>query len=427
MEFDPIHPEGTIARHLDQSCLVGEIHDTETTSLQDSRPVMQQNQAVNLHRLLNLDDIEEAAKQIISQAGWAYYYSGSSDLVTKSLNSAAFRSILFKPRILRDVSRCDLSTTLLGHPVGSAIFVAPAARGRLAHPAGERGIAEGVSTFPAVQIISNHASQTPRQIVQGLPAAQIFGWQLYVQRDRRKSEESIAQVTCLPQIKFIVLTTDVASLGRREMEERLLPDGVDIDVPNIRDLGGVDSGLTGGKASDMKWETTIPWLARQTELPIIVKGIQTWQDALLAARFVPQVKGIIISNHGGRALDTAAPPLHVLLEIHQNCPTIFQKIEVWVDGGIRRGSDVVKALCLGARAVGIGRAPLYGLAVGGKAGVKRTFDILHWEMRNSMSLLGVSNVAQLDGSHVNTSILKRDLVDSLDSTPSSKQHVKSLL
>ena len=168
----------------------------------------------------------------------------------------------------------------------------------------------------------------------------------------------------------------------------------------------------------------MPWLARQTSLPIVLKGIQTHQDAYLASSYAPQVKGIILSNHGGRASDTAPPSIHTLLEIRKYCPEVLERIEVLVDGGIRRGTDVVKALCLGARGVGIGRAPLWGLSAGGQAGVERTLEskstdmkskhlqackiiqpayfraVLQEELKTVMRLLGAHNVMELGPEHV---------------------------
>ena len=138
--------------------------------------------------------------------------------------------------------------------------------------------------------------------------------------------------------------------------------------------GGVGKALFAGTAPDLTWKTTLPWLAKHTKLPIILKGLQTHEDAYLASLHAPQVAGIILSNHGGRALDTAPPAIHTLLEIRKYCPEVLDKIEVYVDGGIKRGTDVVKALALGAKAVGLGRAPLFGNGAGGQAGGEPTAE-----------------------------------------------------
>jgi isopentenyl diphosphate isomerase/L-lactate dehydrogenase-like FMN-dependent dehydrogenase len=255
---------------------------------------------------------------------------------------------------------------------------------RLAHPAGERGIAQGISQFGALQVVSNNASMTPEQIVEGSLPGQIFGWQIYVQNDRSKSEAMLARINKMSdKYKFIVLTLDAPVPGKREHDEKTQEIGASLLVssgvktaeePKRPGGGGVGQQLFWGTAADLTWKSTLQWLAKHTSMPIVLKGLQTHEDAYLAAQYAPQVKAIILSNHGGRALDTAPPAVHTLLEIRKYCPEVFSRIEVWVDGGIKRGTDVVKALCLGAKAVGVGRAALFGLGAGGVEGVERTFE-----------------------------------------------------
>jgi isopentenyl diphosphate isomerase/L-lactate dehydrogenase-like FMN-dependent dehydrogenase len=327
-----------------------------------------------------------ATKQISAKC-WAYYYSAADDLVSKKFNNLIYKQILLRPRVFVDCTKCDSSTTLLGHKVGLPIFVSPAAMARLAHPAGEHGIAQGISSFGAVQIVSNNASMTPEQIVEGSLPGQIFGWQIYVQNDRKRSEAALARINKMSdKYKFIVLTLDAPVPGKREDDERAANDGTVAAAESIKTGvntsgatdkpagGGIGQAMFMGTATDLTWKTTLPWLAKHTKLPIVLKGIQTHEDAYLAAQFAPQIKAVILSNHGGRALDTAPPAVHTLIEIRKYCPEIFNKIEVWVDGGIKRGTDVVKALCLGAKAVGVGRAALFGLGAGGPEGVARTFE-----------------------------------------------------
>ncbi len=166
-----------------------------------------------------------------------------------------------------------------------------------------------------------------------------------------------------------------------------------------------------GTDPSLTWRETLPWLAQQTKKPIILKGLQTHEDAYLASLHAPQVQGIILSNHGGRALDTAPPAVHTLLEIRKYCPEVFERIEVIVDGGVKRGTDVVKALCLGAKAVGIGRSPLFGLAAGGIEGVERALEILRDETATCMRLLGAEMVSELGMQHINTRVVERDIYD----------------
>lgn len=383
-EYDPIHPPGTLQENLDPKYKLGKFDASTATKPQAEKPEKKQEGSPPMQNLLNLDEIEEVATKQISNKAWAYYYSAADDLTSKSFNNLVYRQILLRPRVFVDCTKCDTSTTLLGQKVGIPLYVSPAAMARLAHPAGERGIAEGISQFGAMQIVSNNASMTPEQIVEGSLPGQIFGWQLYVQNDRKKSEDMLKRINKMSdKYKFICLTLDAPVPGKREHDERGQLVGASIpvssgvktaDEPKRPGGGGVGQQLFWGTAADLTWKPTLAWLAQHTSLPIVLKGLQTHEDAYLAAQFAPQVKAIILSNHGGRALDTAPPAVHTLLEIRKYCPEVFSRIEVWVDGGIKRGTDVVKALCLGATAIGVGRAALFGLGAGGVEGVERTFE-----------------------------------------------------
>ena len=254
-------------------------------------------------------------------------------------------------------------------------------------PSGEAGIAAACAKRPNLQMISHNASMTPEQIVSSAPPHQGFGWQIYVQIDRPRSEAMLARINRLPNIKFVVLTLDAPVPGKREHDEKSKNVASKLPItsavqggsatkpdPKGKSGGGIGKSLFAGTSPKLTWRTTLPWLAEHTNLPIVLKGIQTHEDAYLASLHTPQVKGIILSNHGGRAMDTAPPAVHTLMEIRKYCPEVFDKIEVLVDGGIKRGTDVVKALCLGARGVGVGRAALWGLGAGGPAGVERTLE-----------------------------------------------------
>ena len=197
----------------------------------------------------------------------------------------------------------------------------------------------------------------------------------------------LARINRLPNIKFVILTLDAPVPGKREHDEKSQNVASKLPIssavqggsaikpdPKGKSGGGIGKSLFAGTSPKLTWRTTLPWLAEHTNLPIVLKGVQTHEDAYLASLHTPQVKGIILSNHGGRAVDTAPPAVHTLMEIRKYCPEVFDKIEVLVDGGIKRGTDVVKALCLGARGVGVGRAALWGLGAGGPAGVERTLE-----------------------------------------------------
>ncbi|CZT47961.1 related to L-lactate dehydrogenase [Rhynchosporium secalis] len=422
-EYDPIHPPGTLQDNLKPEANLGKIDPLSLPKPQvDAAQTEQQSEGPPpMSNILNLDEMEEVATKQISKKCWSYYYSAADDLISKSLNNSIYKRILLRPRVFVDCTRCDTSTTLLGHKVGTPIYVSPAAMARLAHPAGEQGIAQGISQFGAIQIISNNASMTPEQIVEGSLPGQIFGWQLYVQNDRKKSEDMLVRINKMSdKVKFICLTLDAPVPGKREHDERGSLVGASLpvssgvktaDEPSRPGGGGVGQQLFWGTAADLTWKTTLAWLSKHTDLPIVLKGLQTHEDAYLAAQYAPQVKAIILSNHGGRALDTAPPAVHTLLEIRKYCPEVLSRIEVWVDGGIKRGTDVVKALCLGAKAVGVGRAALFGLGAGGAEGVERTFEILKAETDTCMRLLGVERISDLGRKHINSRAVERDIYD----------------
>lgn len=251
----------------------------------------------------------------------------------------------------------------------------------------------------------------------------------------------LKRINAMPdKYKFICLTLDAPVPGKREHDEKMQNVGSTLPISSSikaaggnpsKGGGGVGQQLFFGTAADLTWETTLAWLTKHTKLPIVLKGLQTHEDAYLATQYGPQVQAIILSNHGGRALDTAPPAVHTLLEIRKYCPEVFSRIEVWVDGGIKRGTDVVKALCLGAKAVGIGRPALFGLGAGGAEGVERTFEsilhipspisgplspillaypgsgivadnfvVLKAETETCMRLLGVDKVSELGPKHV---------------------------
>jgi L-lactate dehydrogenase (cytochrome) len=390
-QYDPIHPPGTLEDNLPSTALLGTV---DPSTLPKPAPVAAQTtsevELPTLSDCLNLDEIEALADKKVNRKAWAYYYSAGDDLISKSYNNEVYKKVLLRPRIFIDCTSCSTATTFLGHMVNVPIMVSPAAMARLGHPEGEHGIAQACASYGAMQIISNNASMTPEQIVDGAKPDQVFGWQLYVQNERVKSEKMLQRIHALPNIKFICLTLDAPVPGKREDDER---EGKNVGAPKQKpsstqpepslvdaegiggDIsGGIGKAMFAGTAPDLTWRTTLPWLAKHTHLPIVLKGIQTHEDAYLASLYAPQIKGIILSNHGGRALDTAPPALHTLMEIRKYVPEVFNRIEVWVDGGIKRGTDVVKALCLGARGVGIGRAALWGLGAGGKEGVARVFE-----------------------------------------------------
>lgn len=358
----------------------------------------------HLGSLRTIDDLERKALQILSPKALSYYPSATDDGITKEANHHIYQRVRLRPRVscLQEGTDVDLSTSFLGWRCGIPIHVSPAAAARLAHPDGEAGIAAACSVFKAIQIISHNASMAPEDIVKaGRQAGRtVFGWQLYVLKDRARTEATLARIRRIPDIKFIVLTLDAPFPGKREADERFkMQEQAAGGGPQV---WGTEAGLT--------WKETLEWLAKHTSLPIVLKGIQTFEDAYLATLY-PCVKGIIISNHGGRALDTTTTPLQVLLEIRKYCPQVLRQLDVLLDGGIKRGSDVIKALALGAKGVGVGRVPLYGLALGGREGVQRALQILVDETVVIMRHLNVQRLEDVGVKHVTVSALEPLLYD----------------
>jgi isopentenyl diphosphate isomerase/L-lactate dehydrogenase-like FMN-dependent dehydrogenase len=312
--------------------------------------------------ILSIAEMEQIALKRLSPKAISYYASGTDDEITKVANGNIFKSIILRPKVFVDCTHCSLSTSLIGNSVGLPIFISPAAMAKLAHPQGEVGIVSACSSFNVLQIISKNASMSVADIVRAGPGA-VLAWQLYVLKDIKATERTLAYIRTIPHIKFIVLTLDAPFPGKREADERY----------KAREVAGGSPPQIWGTESALTWEKSLRWLSGHTDLPIVLKGIQTHEDAFAATKF-PIVKGIILSNHGGRALDTAPPPIQVLLEIREFCPQVLTQLDVLIDGGVKRGTDVVKALALGAKGVGLGRAALYGLAAGGERGVHRSLQ-----------------------------------------------------
>ncbi|KAI0130931.1 FMN-dependent dehydrogenase-domain-containing protein [Daldinia grandis] len=407
--FDSVHPLEILDEYLTPDQVIGIVEPCDVVedkkawkAKHDSYLGLKDTPSITLPPLasmLSVSEIESLAMKQLSPKAISYYVSATDDQLTKEANGQIYRSILLRPRVFIDCTECSLETSILGNRVGLPIYVAPAAMARLAHPSGEAGIAGACSKFNALQIISKNASMSPSAIVSAGPDA-VFAWQLYVLKDLAATERTLAQIRKIPQIKFIVLTLDAPFPGKREADERF----------KMAEAAGGASPQAWGTESALTWRQTLEWLGRHTSLPIVLKGVQTHEDAYAATLF-PAVKAIIVSNHGGRALDTAPPPIQVLLEIRKFCPQVFDCIDVLVDGGVKRGTDVVKALALGAKGVGIGRAALYGLSVGGEEGVERVLKILADETQTAMRLLGVKDVSELSLRHINTSALTSRLFD----------------
>ena len=347
---------------------------------------------------INLCDLEERARAVLPQMSYDFYASGANDEITLRENRAAFERIKVLPRMLIDVSARDMSTTVLGEPVSMPILIAPMAVQCLGHPDGEIATTKAAGAAKTLTTLATLATTSIEEVM-AIATGPVW-FQLYVFRDRALTA-SLVQRAEAAGCKAVVLTVDVPVPGTRERDVRnrfTLPEH--LFLKNLRPAGleklpkGVaDSGMAAYAAANfdpaLTWKD-VEWLAQLTNLPILVKGILRADDALSAVNH--GAAGIIVSNHGGRQLDTTPAAISVLPEI---VDAVAGAVEVYVDGGIRRGTDVLKAIAYGARAVMIGRPILWGLAVGGEAGVKSVLEMLRAEFDLAMALSGCPSLAAI--------------------------------
>jgi 4-hydroxymandelate oxidase len=343
-------------------------------------------------------DFEPLARLRLSDSAWGYYASGANDEITLRENRAGFERIALYYRVLVDVSRRSPATHVLGQELSMPLMLAPTAFHKLAHADGEIASARAASQAGTVMILSTLSTVPVEAVVAAAPGHIWF--QLYVYKDRgatRALVERVAAAGC----NALVLTVDAPLLGRRERDIKnrfSLPAGMSVanmmaaghgDVPE--DAGG--SGLSAYFASlidpALTW-TDLDWLRSITDLPIVVKGVVRADDARRAVDL--GAAGVVVSNHGGRQLDTAPATIDALPAI---ADAVGGRADILLDGGVRRGTDVIKALALGARAVLIGRPVLWGLAAGGQAGVMRVLELLRAEIDLAMALCGCPSIADI--------------------------------
>ncbi|XP_056263709.1 hydroxyacid oxidase 1 [Pseudoliparis swirei] len=354
-------------------------------------------------------DFEEEAKRVLPKAVYDYYRSGADEQGTLADNVAAFNRWRLVPRVLRDVSSVDLSVSVLGQKLSMPVCAAATAMQRMAHPEGETATARACRAVGTGMMLSSWATSTIEEVMSSMGASSPGGvmWlQLYIYKDReltlslvRRAEEA--------GYKAIFVTVDTPYLGRRrdDMRNRFkLPPHLSLSNFSSASLAfsednyGDDSGLAVyvAKAIDpsLSWDD-ITWLKKHTHLPVIVKGIVNADDAAQAVTY--GVDGVLVSNHGARQLDGVSATLDVLEEVVQ---AVQGRCDVYMDGGVRRGTDVLKALALGATAVFIGRPVLWGLACQGEQGVTEVLELLKAELRLAMALTGCRSVSEVSRSLV---------------------------
>lgn len=347
---------------------------------------------------LNLRELEQLARERLPQMTWDYYASGADDESCLRRNCEAFEKLALHYRVLVDVSKRDPATTVLGQPVAMPILVAPTAFHRLAHEDGELASVRAAGDAGTIFILSTLSNTAVEQVVAAASGPVWF--QLYVYKDRGATEALVRRVEAAG-CRALVLTVDAPLLGRRERDVKnrfALPPGLGIENMHAAGYAEVprahaESGLAAYFAElldpSLTW-SAVEWLRSITRLPVLVKGIVRADDAKRAIDV--GAAGVVVSNHGGRQLDASPATIDVLPHV---VDAVAGRGEVLLDGGVRRGTDVVKALALGARAVLVGRPVLWGLAAGGREGVAAALGVLRRELDLAMALCGCPDVASI--------------------------------
>jgi 4-hydroxymandelate oxidase len=329
---------------------------------------------------VNIWDYERLAEEKLDANAHAYFTGGAGDEVTLRDNLAAFERRKLRPRMLVDVSSVSTATTVLGEEIALPVVIAPLAMQRMAHPEGEVATARAAAAAGTIMCLSSAATCVPAELTEGKRWFQVYVW-----RPRSNTEVAIEEAIA-NGYSALVLTVDVPYIGRRERDLR-----VGFKVPEHLTVQGDLFGQ--GFDATLSWRD-LEWLAGYG-LPVVVKGLLTAEDAELACEH--GAAAVVVSNHGGRQLDGVQASLDALEEV---VAAVDGRAEVLLDGGVRRGTDVLKALALGARAVMIGRAMLWGLAAGGEEGVTHVLELFRSEVQLGLALLGCPSPADVGRAHV---------------------------
>lgn len=351
-----------------------------------------------MNPVVNLFEYERLAKARMTPMAFDYYASGAMDEVTVRANHQAYDEIFLRYRVLAGVGTRDTSTTVLGQKMSMPVLVAPSAFHCLANPLGELATAHGAAAAGIVYVMSTLSNTRMEDVASASAGPRWF--QLYVYRDRGVTRSLVERAEA-SGFTALELTVDAPLLGQREADVRNhfhLPAGLTAanllapefgQVPDVAEHSGLAAYFARLQDDNLTWDD-VEWLRSITKLPILVKGVARGDDANLAVE--SGVAGIIVSNHGGRQLDTARPTIRALPEVVE---AVAGRVEVLVDGGIRRGTDVLKALALGARAVQVGRPILWALAVDGEGGVRHVLELLRGELDLAMALCGCRSVGEI--------------------------------
>ncbi|PIL33511.1 hypothetical protein GSI_04134 [Ganoderma sinense ZZ0214-1] len=449
-EYDPIHPPDAITTHLPpekhnpRAFSLGSVDpgtvqkvEVEVTDAEKQRLERVANRP-SLSEILNLHDFEAIARMVMPEKAWAYYSSAAEDEITNRENHVAYHRIWWRPRILRDVTHVDWSTKILGHASKMPLYITATALGKLGHPDGELNLTKAAAKHGIIQMIPTLASCAFDELVDAAQPGQVQFLQLYVNQDREITKKFVQHAE-KRGIKALFITVDAPQLGRREKDMRQKFEAEDpAEVTANKQEGKVDRMQGAARAissfidPSLDWKD-IPWFQSITKMPLILKGVQCWEDALQA--YDAGLAGVVLSNHGGRQLDFSRSGVEVLAEVvrevgaRRSLSFPNDKFQLFVDGGVRRANDVLKAVALGATAVGVGRPFLYAFSSYGFEGVDHALNILTDEFEMNMRLIGARSLKEIVPEMVDASSLKSHIVpvpgDRLfDSNYESMQHAR---
>ncbi|WRT68158.1 uncharacterized protein IL334_005133 [Kwoniella shivajii] len=399
--FTPLHPPDALDI-LDESQKLGPV-DPLTVPELEAPEVTEEDRKIEAARkrlppvdaMVLLQDFEEWGERVLTGTAWAYYRSAADSENTFTENRDAFRRYWLRPRILRKVGSGSTRTSFVGIETESPFFISPAAMAKLGHPLGELNITRAAGRLGLVQGISANASCGLDELMEARVDGQKVIYQIYLNKDRKASEALLRKVEQLKPAA-VMFTVDVAWQSKRTLDVRAkhIPVDVNADTSTPRSKAplGVSEAIGGYQDSNLSWDD-IDFIRKHISAPIIVKGVQSIQDVEMCIQ--AGVQGVLLSNHGGRSCDYAPAPIDILYEMRCLQPDLFNHIDVMIDGGIRTGADVVKALALGAKAVGIGRPILYANGTHGQEGVERVCEILQEEITNTMRNTGATKISEL--------------------------------
>ncbi|CAE7836854.1 CYB2 [Symbiodinium sp. CCMP2592] len=423
--FDPIHPKDIMDKLLKPSLTMGVV-DAATIkpehvakAPEPHKPAPKKKKAASseveeevefkkppLNAMLNSFDFESVAREVMEPQAWGYYSSGGDDEITLRDNHLAFQRITMRPRILVNVREIDMTTQILGVPASVPLYFTATALAKLAHQDGELAIVKAAKKAGVPYMLPTLSSYTLDEMLEARsPEQQVFS-QLYVNPERSRSEEYVKKLEDAG-VKALFVTVDAPQLGRREkdMRNKFTQQGSDVQGDDEED-GAVDrsQGATRAISSyidpGLNWED-VPWLKSITKMKVLLKGVQCAEDAVSA--YKAGLAGCVLSNHGGRQLDTCRPGIEVLPEVMEGLKeagATKENFAVFIDGGVRRGGDIFKAVALGAQAVGVGRPVLYSLASYGMNGIVRMVHMLQDELQMVMRLSGTPNIPSITEKHV---------------------------